>query len=76
MFNNWPFLMHNMSSKRRQEWAETYNSRIEHEREIRYQKEVRRERKANERDDAKVARKEARKAARAASHKSKKANSR
>ncbi|MBR1632478.1 MAG: DUF3575 domain-containing protein [Bacteroidales bacterium] len=76
MFNNWPFLMHNMSSKRRQEWAETYNSRVEHERETRYQKEVRMERKANERDDAKVARKEARKAARATSRKSKKANSR
>lgn len=66
MFNNWPFLMHNMSEKKRQQWSETYSERTQKEREARYQREKARTERANARDEAKEQRKAAKQAAKQA----------
>ena len=66
MFNNWPFLMHNMSERKRQQWSETYSERTQKEREARYQKERARVARANVRDEAKEQRRAAKKAAKQA----------
>lgn len=72
MFNNWPFRMRTMSERKRQEFSETWDGRMNKKREERYRKERERTERANARDEAREKREAAREAARQAKRTQKK----